>query len=38
MKNPKADLQLNYSALSSLLLLEAYIMDDNLDKFKKTFL
>ena len=37
MKNPKADLQLNYSALSSLLLLEAYIMNDDLEKFKKHF-
>ena len=36
-KNPIADIQLNYSALSSLLLLEAYIMNNDLEKFRNHF-
>ena len=38
MNNPSANIQLNYSALSSLMLLEAYLMNNDLDKFKKHFL
>ena len=37
MNNPSASLELNYSALSSLMLLEAYLMNNDLDKFKKHF-
>ena len=36
-KNPIADIQLNYSALSSLLLLESYMMNGDLEKFRSHF-
>ena len=37
LKNVTADIQFNYSALSSLLLLEAYMMNGDLEKFRNHF-